>query len=189
MTPAGVSECIGPTIRADIHALSAYPVSAATGYIKLDAMESLYVLPQTVQDEVAQAVLDTPLNRYSAAEPPELQAAVKQAFGIPDAAAMLFSNDSDEQSARMRADREPLAAALAALPGVRVFPSAGNFVLARFCGKMDGNAVHQALKTRKILVRNFSHAHPLLADCLRISVGTPAENSALLAALQEILSV
>ena len=79
----------------------------------------------------------------------------------------------DEQAARLRADRGPLAAALAALPGTRVFPSAGNFVLARFSGKMDGNAVHLALKTRKILVRNFSGAHPLLADCLRISVGAP----------------
>jgi len=94
----------------------------------------------------------------------------------------------DEQAARMRADREPLAAALAALPGVRVFPSAGNFVLARFSGKMDGNAVHLALKARKILVRNFSRAHPLLAGCLRISVGAPAENAALLSALQDILS-
>jgi histidinol-phosphate aminotransferase len=94
----------------------------------------------------------------------------------------------DEQAARLRADREPLAAALARLPGVRVFPSAGNFVLVRFSGKLDGNAVHLALKTRKILIRNFSNAHPLLANCLRISVGTPAENAALLSALQEILS-
>lgn len=94
----------------------------------------------------------------------------------------------DEQAARLRADREPLARALAALPGVRVYPSAGNFILARFSGKLDGNAVHLALKTRKILIRNFSAAHPLLANCLRISVGTPEENAALLAALQDILS-
>ncbi|HAP26023.1 MAG TPA: histidinol-phosphate transaminase [Achromobacter sp.] len=94
----------------------------------------------------------------------------------------------DEQAARLRADREPLAAALAQLPGVRGFPSAANFILARFSGKLDGNAVHLALKARKILIRNFSNAHPLLANCLRISVGAPAENAALLAALQEILS-
>ncbi|AKP87735.1 histidinol-phosphate transaminase [Achromobacter ruhlandii] len=94
----------------------------------------------------------------------------------------------DQQAARLRADREPLAAALAALPGVRVFPSAANFVLARFSGKLDGNAVHLALKQRKILVRNFSNAHPLLAGCLRISVGSPDENAALLSALQDILS-
>lgn len=365
MTQARIGACIGATIRADIRALSAYPVVAAAGHIKLDAMESPYTLPQAVQDEIAQAVRDTPLNRYPAAEQPELQTAVKHAFGIPDAAAVLFGNGSDElihliiqaccapnetvmspwpsfvyfdmaarfnharfigvpltteleldlpamlaaiheqqpkviflampnnptgglwteqdvqaildaapglvvldeayqpfagrswmprllqapnavlmrtvskiglaglrfgylsghpawieqfnkvrppynlnvlaaavlrtvlrhrqvldeQSARIRADREHLAAALTALPGVRVFPSAGNFVLARFCGKIDGNTVHQTLKARKILVKNVSPTHPLLADCLRISVGAPAENTALLAALQEILSV
>ena len=63
-----------------------------------------------------------------------------------------------------------------------------SFILARFSGKLDGNAVHLALKTRKILIRNSSNAHPFLANCLRISVGAPAENAALLAALQEILS-
>jgi histidinol-phosphate aminotransferase len=95
----------------------------------------------------------------------------------------------DEQAARVGADREPLARALAALPGVRVYPSAGNFILARFTGQQDGDTVHQALKARKILVRNFSGAHPLLANCLRISVGTAAENAALLAALKNILSI
>lgn len=94
----------------------------------------------------------------------------------------------DAQAARLRADREPLAQALAALPGVTVYPSAGNFVLARFEGKLDGNAVHLALKTRKILVKNLSSAHPLLANCLRISVGAPDENTALLAALKELSS-
>ncbi|WP_459616449.1 histidinol-phosphate transaminase [Bordetella sp. 2513F-2] len=94
----------------------------------------------------------------------------------------------DVQAAQLRADRGPLSRDLAALPGVQVYDSAANFVLARFSGLPGGNAVHRALKTRKILVRNFSDAHPLLVDCLRISVGTPAENAALLAALQEILS-
>ena len=94
----------------------------------------------------------------------------------------------DEQAARLRADRGPLAAALAALPGTRVFPSAGNFVLARFSGKMDGNAVHLRPENAQNIGAQLSGAHPLLADCLRISVGALAENAALLAALQEILS-
>ena len=92
----------------------------------------------------------------------------------------------DEQAARLRADRDPLAAALA-LPGTRVFPSAGNFVLARFSGKMDGNAVHLALKTQNIgaqLLRRPPAAGGLPAHL----GGRPAENAALLAALQEILS-
>ncbi len=94
----------------------------------------------------------------------------------------------DEQAARVRADREPLAHALAALPGTTVYPSSGNFVLVRFGGPLSGDEVHRALVARSILVRNFGHAHALLKNCLRISVGTPQENAALLAALGEILA-
>jgi len=358
-----VAARVAGTVRADIRALAAYPVAPAAGAIKLDAMECPYPLPEAVRDDIARAVRDTALNRYPAGDTGALAHDVRQAFGVPPEAGLLFGNGSDElihlvvqaccqpgdavlapwpsfvyfdmaarfdharfvgvpltpglqldlpamlqaierhrpkvvflalpnnptgglwpdadvraildaapglvvldeayqpfagrtwmprlpalpnavvlrtvskiglaglrfgylaghpawisqfdkvrppynlnvltqaalravlrhkavldeQAARLRADREPLAAALAALPGVMVFPSAGNFVLARFSGKPDGNAVHLALKTRKILVKNFSGAHPLLADCLRISVGTPAENGALLSALQDIL--
>jgi len=38
-----------------------------------------------------------------------------------------------------------------------------------------------------VLVRNFHGAHPLLAQCLRITVGTPEENRILLRALKEVL--
>ncbi|CAM3391892.1 histidinol-phosphate transaminase [Bordetella flabilis] len=94
----------------------------------------------------------------------------------------------DGQAARLRADRPVLAAALAALPGVTVYPSSANFLLVRFSGKMGANAVHQALKTRKIRVRDFPDDDSALAGCLRISLGTPDEHAALLAALRDILS-
>jgi histidinol-phosphate aminotransferase len=94
----------------------------------------------------------------------------------------------DEQAARLRASRAGLARDLAALPGnVTVYPSAANFLLVRFSGKMGGNAVQQALKTRKIRVRAFP-SDRALADCLRISLGTPDEHAALLTALREILA-
>jgi histidinol-phosphate aminotransferase len=93
----------------------------------------------------------------------------------------------DEQAARLRASRADLARDLASLPGVTVYPSSANFLLARFSGKMGGNAVHQALKTRKIRVRNFP-GDRALADCLRISLGTPDEHAALLQALRDILA-
>ncbi|WP_454688055.1 histidinol-phosphate transaminase [Achromobacter aloeverae] len=93
----------------------------------------------------------------------------------------------DGQAARLRADREPLARALAELPGATVHPSAANFLLVRFSGELGADAVHQALKSRKIWVRAFGDGDALLKNCLRISIGTPAENAALLAALREIL--
>jgi histidinol-phosphate aminotransferase len=47
--------------------------------------------------------------------------------------------------------------------------------------------VFAALKARKILVKNVSAMHPLLAGCLRLTVGTPQENAQMLAALRESL--
>ena len=47
----------------------------------------------------------------------------------------------------------------------------------------DADAVNARLKARKILVRNFHGSHPLLANCLRLTVGTPGENELLLDAL------
>jgi len=94
----------------------------------------------------------------------------------------------DDQAAHLRAAREPLARALAQLPGTTVYPSCGNFVLVRFGGALTGDEVHRALVQRSILVRNFGHSHPLLEHCLRISIGTPQENDLLLGALREILA-
>jgi histidinol-phosphate aminotransferase len=81
------------------------------------------------------------------------------------------------QAATIRAERERLEAALARLPGVTVFPTETNFVLARVPG---AGARFAALREAGIVVKNLDGWHPLLADCLRITVGLPAENDALL---------
>jgi histidinol-phosphate aminotransferase len=356
------AERAAATVRADIRALQAYHVEHGEGCIKLDAMENPYTLPDSVRDDIAAAVRATALNRYPQPDAAALHRAVRNAFGVPAEAALMFGNGSDElihlivqaccrpgdvvmapapsfvifqmaaqfnharfvdvpltetlqldlpamldaiarhqprviflampnnptggswpadavrailaaapglvvideayqpfadqtwmpeaaglanavvlrtvsklglaglrfgylaghpawiqefdkvrppynvdvlteavmlavlrhkpvvddQAARLRQARGPLSQALAALPGVTVYPSDANFILARFSGKIGGNAVHHALKTRKILVRSFAGSHPLLDDCLRISIGTPEENTALLAALHEI---
>ena len=81
----------------------------------------------------------------------------------------------------MRAERVRLAQAVAALPGATVFPSAGNFLLVRV---PDAAAVFDALLTERVLVKNVSKMHPLLAECVRLTVGSPDENARLLAALK-----
>jgi histidinol-phosphate aminotransferase len=91
----------------------------------------------------------------------------------------------DQQAAQLRADRQRLAQGLGALPGVQVFDSQANFVLARL---PDAPRAFDALKSRGILVKDVSRAHRLLAHCLRFTVGTPAENQAVLAALRQFLS-
>ena len=45
----------------------------------------------------------------------------------------------------------------------------------------------EGMKVRKVLVKNVSKLHPLLANCLRLTVGTPQENQLMLAALKESL--
>ena len=83
----------------------------------------------------------------------------------------------------MIAERERLLAELAKLPGVTPYPSLANFVLARFS---DASAVFEALKSRGILVRNLSPMHPLMANTLRISIGTADQMDALIVALKEV---
>ncbi|MBL8470325.1 MAG: histidinol-phosphate transaminase [Rhodocyclaceae bacterium] len=84
------------------------------------------------------------------------------------------------QASLLRIERARLAGALAALGGVEVFPSSTNFILFRVAGAAG---VFAALKSRNILIKCLHGAHPLLADCLRVTVGAPQENDAFMAAL------
>jgi histidinol-phosphate aminotransferase len=85
---------------------------------------------------------------------------------------------------RIVAERERLHAALDAMPGVRPIPSQANFILCRLDDRL-GQEVADALAAQGILVRRYSD--PSLADTIRITVGRPDQNDALLAALQAIL--
>ena len=89
------------------------------------------------------------------------------------------------QAAELRQQRERVFAALQALPGVTPWPSQGNMILARV---QDAAATFAALKARGVLIKNVSAMHPLLANCLRITIGTPDENTRLLAELPSCLS-
>jgi len=88
----------------------------------------------------------------------------------------------EAQAAKVRADRAGLGEALAALPGVTVFPSAANFFLVRV---PDADRTYEALRRQGVLVRNLNS--PGLENCLRITVGTPDENRILLIAMREAL--
>lgn len=88
------------------------------------------------------------------------------------------------QAATIRAERERLIAALADMPGVQPFPSQANMVLVRV---PDAQKAFDGLKARGVLVKNVSKMHPLLGNCLRLTVGTPDENTQMIAALQSSL--
>jgi histidinol-phosphate aminotransferase len=82
-------------------------------------------------------------------------------------------------------ERERVVARLRELSGIRVFSSRANFFLIRT--DRPGDEVFRGLCERGILVRNFSGA-PYLANCLRVTVGTPEENNTFLSALGAVLS-
>ncbi len=90
----------------------------------------------------------------------------------------------DEQAIAIKKERARMIDALAGMPHVQWFPTEANFVLIRV---PDATAVNAQLLRNKILVRNFHGAHPLLANCLRLTVGTPGENLLLLEALAQAL--
>ena len=90
-----------------------------------------------------------------------------------------------DQARAILDQRAALNARLATLPGVTVFPSDANFILFRV---PDAPAAFQGLKTRGVLIKNLHGAHPLLDHCLRVTVGTPAENRTFLDALTMILT-
>jgi len=95
----------------------------------------------------------------------------------------------DAQAAAICTERAKLAAALAEMPGVEAFPSAANFILLRITQPgLTGTQVFERLLQRKVLVKNVGKMHALLENCLRVTVSTPEENSAFLAALQSSLN-
>jgi histidinol-phosphate aminotransferase len=89
----------------------------------------------------------------------------------------------DEMDARVRlivSERERLSEAMRAMP-IDVTPSGANFILFRPTSA-PGRAVWQGLLDRSVLVRDCS-GWPRLSGCLRVTVGTPAENDEFLQAL------
>jgi histidinol-phosphate aminotransferase len=102
-------------------------------------------------------------------------------------AALFALEHADEyarQAAILRDERAALQRALAALPGVQPFPSEANMILVRV---PDAKRTFDGMKQRGVLVKHIAGLHPLLANCLRLTVGTPEENVLMIRALKESL--
>lgn len=102
--------------------------------------------------------------------------------------AALFALEHEDvfaaQAADIRRERARIQEALAALPGVKAWRSDANMILVRV---PDAQRTFEELKGRGVLIKNVSKMHPLLANCLRLTVGTADENTQLLTALQASL--
>ena len=99
--------------------------------------------------------------------------------------ALRFVDAMEERVQFIVNERERLSAAMGRLP-IDVVPSGANFILFRPQGR-GGREVWQGLLDRSVLVRDCS-GWPRLADCLRVTVGTAAENNRFLDALSEVMA-
>ncbi|MGH9027220.1 MAG: histidinol-phosphate transaminase [Acidimicrobiia bacterium] len=127
------------------------------------------VAPPWVVAELEKVVLP-----YHLASPTQLAGLVALRFGA----------EMDSRVERLCDERDRLARELVAVDGVTVYPSGANFLLLR--AARDGHGLWRRLVDRGVLVRDFSR-WPRLDDCLRVTVGTQAENDAFLTALREAL--
>jgi histidinol-phosphate aminotransferase len=89
-----------------------------------------------------------------------------------------------QQAAELVEQRGYLLEQLGGMPGVKAWKSDANMILVRV---PDAAKTFEGMKTRKVLVKNVSKMHPLLTNCLRLTVGTVDENKQLLSALEETL--
>jgi histidinol-phosphate aminotransferase len=88
------------------------------------------------------------------------------------------------QAEVLRAERERLQRALKAIAGITPFASEANMILVRV---PDSKKAFEGMRARGVLVKNVAGLHPLLANCLRLTVGTPDENTLMIDALKASL--
>jgi histidinol-phosphate aminotransferase len=90
----------------------------------------------------------------------------------------------DANVARIIGERERVVAAMRDIPRITIFPTRANFVT--FRAERNSKEIFEALFAHGILVRDVS-AYPRLANCLRISIGSPEQNDRVIEALKEVV--
>ena len=88
------------------------------------------------------------------------------------------------QAFEIKAQRATIFEALLGLPGVTPFKSEANMILTRV---PDAQKTFDGMKAHGVLIKNVSKMHPLLHNCIRITVGTSEENAKMLSALKASL--
>ena len=91
----------------------------------------------------------------------------------------------EEQINTLKRERSRLSEALSLLPEVKVFASEANFLTIRV---PDAELVFKALKDSNILIKNLHGSHPLLDQCLRLTVGTFEQNQQVLTVFQHLFN-
>lgn len=93
----------------------------------------------------------------------------------------------EDQADKLKSERARLFDLLNQLPGVTPYPSEANFILIRLAESKNARGLFDAMKQRGVLVKCLDGGHPLLMNCLRLTVGTGSENDAMIQALAQAL--
>ncbi|WP_118815394.1 histidinol-phosphate transaminase [Neisseria lactamica] len=83
----------------------------------------------------------------------------------------------------LKNERERMMAELGGIPQIKAFPSQANFITIRV---PDADLLFDTLKQNRILVKKLHGVHPLLEHCLRITVGSPTQNDAVLDVIRRL---
>ena len=125
---ADVASFMRRAIRDDVQAMHAYAIPDATGFVKLDAMESPFALPDELRDELGRRLAAVALNRYPAPRADALRESLRRAMHVPQACDVLFGNGSDELiSLLCMAVARDGASVLSLVPGFAMFELSARF--------------------------------------------------------------
>ena len=83
----------------------------------------------------------------------------------------------------LKAERERVFSELSAIGRLKTFPSEANFITVRV---PDADALFNTLKENRILIKKLHGTHPLLAQCVRITIGSPEQNDAVLDIIRKL---
>lgn len=89
----------------------------------------------------------------------------------------------NENISKLKGERERMRTALHAHPCVRDFASEANFLTIRV---PDAKTLFNKLREHQILIKNLHGMHPLLDQCVRITIGLPEQNQAVLNVMNEL---
>ena len=116
-------------IRDDVRAIDAYPVPSAVGFVKLDAMENPFSLPEGLQQQLGERLGRQALNRYPLSDPRGFKERLGKAVGLPTGMQLMLGNGSDELI--------HLVILACAKPGATVLAPAPSFVMYEMAARFD----------------------------------------------------
>ena len=160
---------INQVIRPDVRAMSAYAVADSEGFLKLDAMENPYTLPQALKVELASRLANVALNRYPVPSYTNLKAKICRCMGIPEGYGIMLGNGSDELIslvAQACATKDHPAKMIAPVPGFVMYALSAQFAGMEFIGiplktdfTLDTEVMLSAIEEHRPAVVYLSQPH------------------------------